>query len=84
MNPEVEKVKKYVREHEQELRRKYGNYYIAVLGEVGVIDYDENDRFALSERINKRTHLAISPLIGTIDEILKPREVHLPSPRIRR
>ena len=73
----IKEVEKYVRKHEQELRRKYGRNYIAVLGEAGVIDYDRN-KFDLFGRIISRTHTA------NIDDILKPREVHLPSPRIKR
>ena len=92
MEQEFRRAIRYVRLHEKELRSKYGNNVIAVLGGDGVIDYDKN-RFALAERLENRTHTLIRASIGTIDimlldidsilkdSILKPEIVKL-SPKV--
>ena len=73
------KVREYVEKYEEELRKKYGDACIAVVPEVGVIDYGE-DRKRLHGRIERRTHLrGISPntVCGTIDDILDPKFITL-------
>ena len=76
---EFYEAEKYVKENEQELRRKYSDNYIAVLGNVGVIDYDKN-RLDLARRIDERTHTKLNIMISSIEEILNPTEVdNLPS-----
>ena len=63
------KVREYVAMHEWELRMKYGNNYIAVLGDAGVIDFDSKE-VELVMRIGRKTHTSINPLVGTIENIL--------------
>ena len=69
--PEFEKARKYVSDNEDSLREKYGGDVLAVLGYSGVIDYGA-DKFELAARVNQRAHTSISPLFGTIDDILNP------------
>ena len=68
---EVKGARDYVGRYERELRAKYGEEYIAVVSEVGVIDYG-NDRDELRKKILKRTHLSTRVTLGTIDDILNP------------
>ena len=74
---EFEIARNYVRADEKELRRKYGDDYIAVLFNKDV-DHDK-DEIKLATRIEEK--FRDKPvLIGTIDDILNPKEEHLPSP----
>ena len=67
--PEFKRAREYVAMHEWELRMKYGNNYIAVLGDAGVIDFDSKE-VELVMRIGRKTHTSINPLVGTIENIL--------------
>lgn len=64
-----EEAKTYIKENEQELREKYGESYIAIVGGCGIIDYDQNESHLLS-RLESRTHTSTDILISTIDKIL--------------
>ncbi|MDP1696042.1 MAG: hypothetical protein Q8L29_03950 [archaeon] len=74
-----ERARNYVRENENALRKKYGNNYIAVLENIGVIDNDR-DEFELARRMEA---VHIEPqrvvLINTIDYVLNPRVVEISS-----
>jgi hypothetical protein len=78
-----EGARKYVEDNEIALRNKYGSDYIAVIGEVGVIDHDKN-QFDLARRMGSRTHLnpEIPVLISNIDGVIHPRVVFMDSPEI--
>jgi len=75
----IKKARQYVIEHEDELREKYGKKYIAVAGNVGVIDADENEQ-CLNNRINENTHTSIDILVLTIDQLKLNTEEYICTP----
>jgi len=58
----------YVRKHEQELRDKYGNRYLAITPKGEIIDNDK-EYHELSERLSWRDDDTVLR-VGTIDSIL--------------
>ncbi len=71
----------YVKQNEFELRRKYGNDYIAIMEDCGVIDRD-NDRFKLIERISKNTYTEKFIFIYNLENIINPKIPIMDSPDV--
>lgn len=63
---------KYVRDHEQDLRTRYGSAYLAITEDNGVIDYD-NDRTNLLARVFADGLDYI--IINTIDNLINVANV---------
>ena len=73
----IENTRTYVQEHEEVLRRAYGADHIAFVKDV-VVGHHENGSVLAREMSTKFRDADY--VIGTIDEILKPRTVFLDSP----
>ena len=78
---ELEIARNYVKANGEELRRRYGADYIAVLSNK-VVDNDKEE-FALAERM-ERNYRDKSVLVGTIEGIVSPIKHELPSPEVER
>jgi hypothetical protein len=68
---QFEKSVDYARNHEQDLRGKYGNDYLAMFGEY-VLDHDR-ERGVLIGRVYSKTSTAATVMFVTLDEIVSPR-----------
>lgn len=63
--------RQYVMDHREELERKYGQRFIAIAENEGIIDSDEN-RFSLIKRLQKSNDQR-SILVDNISNLIKPR-----------